>query len=398
MSATEFCLPDYDGGSIVNVSASLARACGVDVPDCPPARLLTPADLANDTLVLLLIDGLGLEFLRRQGDNVFSRHLRGELTSVLPSTTSSAISSIATGLAPRQHAVTGWFMHLRELGAVTAILPFMPRIGGEVLSKYRVDIHDLLDMQPLFERFDRPAHVLMPDWIVDSAYSRLAFAGTRRQGYDGLDDFLRHLRELIEQPGRGFVYGYWPELDHLCHEHGVHSSEVAAHFTRLEQAFEALFAAVVGSRATVLLMADHGLIDTAPQRVIALEEHPLLRDCLSHPLCGEPRLAYCYVRPGAEARFERYVSEHLAHACECHRSRELVEAGWFGPGASHPELAHRLGDYCLVMKDNYVIKDRLLGERPFRQVGVHGGLSRQEMSVPLVVFNAAAESQSSAPD
>ncbi len=393
-----FCLPDYDGGSIVNVSASIARACGMGDPGCAPARLLDVGDLANDILVLLLIDGLGLEFLRRQGDNLFIRHLRGELTSVLPSTTSSAISSIATGLTPRQHAVTGWFMHLRELGAVTAILPFMPRIGGEVLSKYRVDMHDLLDMQPMFDKFDRPAHVLMPGWIVDSAYSRLAFAGARRQGYDDLDDFVGHLRVLLGQPGRRFIYGYWPEFDHLCHEHGVDSREAAAHFRHLEQAFEALFAAVSGSRATLLLMADHGLIDTAPQRVIALEDHPELRECLSHPLCGEPRLAYCYVRPGSEVRFERYVSQHLAHACECRRSQELVEAGWFGPGVSHLELAHRLGDYCLVMKENYVIKDRLLGERPFRQIGVHGGVSRQEMSVPLVVFNAAAESQSSVPD
>ncbi len=389
MNAAWHCLPDYQGGSIVNVSASIARACGLDDLLHPPARELAQQDLAANTIVLLLIDGLGYEFLRRQSPNsVFNRHLRASLSSVLPSTTSSAISTMATGLSPRQHAVTGWFMHLRELGAVTAILPFMPRIGGEILSKYNVSMADLLDMQPLFKHFDRPAYVLMPDWIVDSPYSRLAFAGSRRQGYDGLDDWLRQLAQLTAEPQRKFVYGYWPELDHLCHEHGVGSTEVAAHFSRLEKAFETFFETISGHDASVIIVADHGLVDTGNDRVIQLEDHPELRDCLSHPLCGEPRLAYCYVRPRATERFQRYVETRLSHCCECYRSEELVKAGWFGPGWTHPELLPRLGDYCLVMKDNYVIKDRLLGERAFHQVGVHGGVSSAEMRVPLIVKRA----------
>ena len=44
-------------------------------------------------------------------------------TAANPPTTSAAITTFATGLAPQQHAVTGWFMHLKELGAVSTILP-----------------------------------------------------------------------------------------------------------------------------------------------------------------------------------------------------------------------------------------------------------------------------------
>jgi len=38
------------------------------------------------------------------------------------------------------------------------------------------------------------------------------------------------------------------------------------------------------------------------------------------------------------------------------------------------------------MKDGYVIRDRLLSEKPFQQRGVHGGVSHAEMWVPLSVF------------
>lgn len=59
--------------------------------------------------------------------------------------------------------------------------------------------------------------------------------------------------------------------------------------------------------------------------------------------------------------------------------------GWFGPGAAHPRLQERVGDYLLLMNDGYVIKDLVPGERPFYPIGNHGGLSEDELYVPLIV-------------
>ena len=49
------------------------------------------------------------------------------------------------------------------------------------------------------------------------------------------------------------------------------------------------------------------------------------------------------------------------------------------------ELKDRVGDYALVMKGNHTIKDWLPRERPFQFIGAHGGLSDDEMYVPLIV-------------
>ena len=68
-----------------------------------------------------------------------------------------------------------------------------------------------------------------------------------------------------------------------------------------------------------------------------------------------------------------------------YRSERLIEEGWFGPGEPHPKLKDRIGDYTLVMKGNWTIKDWLPGEKRYRQIGVHGGVSADEMIVPLVV-------------
>jgi hypothetical protein len=66
-------------------------------------------------------------------------------------------------------------------------------------------------------------------------------------------------------------------------------------------------------------------------------------------------------------------------------SRELVDAGWFGPGAAHPRLAERVGDVALVMREHATIKDRVPGENAHVMVGNHGGATEDEMFVPLVV-------------
>ena len=44
-----------------------------------------------------------------------------------------------------------------------------------------------------------------------------------------------------------------------------------------------------------------------------------------------------------------------------------------------------LGDFTLLMRGRHTIKDWLPGERRYVHVGAHGGLSEEELFVPLVV-------------
>jgi hypothetical protein len=119
MTEPAFTLPDYGGGSLVNLMSSISTALGGGSP-YPPLAALPPASLAGARhLVLLVVDGLGHDFLSGR-DGALRRHLRGPLTSVFPSTTASAIPTFLTGLAPQQHGLTGWNMYFREIGAVVA--------------------------------------------------------------------------------------------------------------------------------------------------------------------------------------------------------------------------------------------------------------------------------------
>lgn len=381
-------LPDYDGGSIANLIASLARACGSSASPCPPLAELPPARLAAvSNLVLLVVDGLGYDLLAER-PGPLAPYLRGHLTSVFPSTTAAAIPTFMTGLPPSRHGLTGWHMWLREVGALLAILPLSARPGAplaEPLSPRAELPQRLFRHDTLYQSMDRTSYVVSPHFIADSPFNRYHSRDAVKQPYHGLDGLFAALGQLTAKAGRKFVYGYWPDYDSAAHEHGCRSPQALAAVDAFAAAFCAWLEQIRGSDTLVLVTADHGFIDCPPERQIALADHPLLAECLALPLCGERRAAWCYLKPGMAPVFEAYVRQHLAHAARAVPREQLLAEGWFGPGPCHPELAARIGDYALLMADDWVIHDTLPGETPYTLIGHHGGLSPAEMRVPLLV-------------
>jgi hypothetical protein len=121
---------------------------------------------------------------------------------------------------------------------------------------------------------------------------------------------------------------------------------------------------------------------------VRLADHPELAECLALPLCGEPRAAFCYVRPDRVERFTAYCRDRLGDRFDLHPSQDLLDAELFGTGTPHPRLHERIGDYILIARGHALIRDQLPTEKDFRQIGVHGGLSPEELYVPLCLARA----------
>jgi hypothetical protein len=384
-------LPDYRGTSIVNLMASLTSARGAPESLYPKLRHLEPSTLAEArNLILIVIDGLGYRYLMQQrtGD-IFHRCLQARLTSVFPSTTASAISVFLTGLAPQQHALTGWFSYFRELDRVVTVLPFTDRDSGESLTALGIDASELFDHRSVFETIETPSYSVVPEHIADSVFNLTHSRGATIRPYKSLTQFYAAIKRILGEDTRAkYVYAYWPRLDSIAHGKGIQSRASKAHYAELESAFRQFIADIEGSESTVVVTADHGMLDSGAARVIEMDDHPQLAETLARPLCGERRMAYCYVRPHLRERFQNYVSTTLGDYATLLRSEDLIHRGVFGLGPPHPRLHERVGDYALVMKDNYVIKDWLPGEHRHVHIGTHGGVSEEEMYVPLIVATA----------
>ena len=381
-------LPDYQGNSLVNLMSTLGHALGTQVNEYPTLSCLPQEQIGDSrNIILLVVDGLGYEYLTRFGaGSTMAKHLKAKITSVFPSTTATAITTFMTGLAPQQHGLTGWFTYLKELGCITAVLPFRPRTGAHSFDSNKIDVHKLYGHTPLFDLIEWPSYVVAPEWIIHSEYNTAHSGSALLHGYNTLAECFTNIETIVKSSAENkYIYAYWPDFDRYSHEHGCNSARVNSHFAELDEMFTNLLLALDGTNSCVLVTADHGFIDTEPASIIHVHEHPMLQESLVMPLCGEPRAAYCYVHPGKEKQFVDYVTAELAEFTELHHSSTVVDKGYFGYGQTHQHLYDRIGHYTLVMKDNFIIKDQLAGEPPFAHIGVHGGTSPQEMYVPLIV-------------
>lgn len=383
--------PDYHGGSIANLMSSIALGMGGWENGYLPHGGLDENRLGQvRNLTLLVIDGLGFQHLKqRAGSSFLSQHCTGSLTSVCPSTTATAIPTFLTGVPPQQHGLTGWFTYFSEVGSILTVLPYTTRLGRMPIDDRLLSPRQLSGVAPLPDHLSADCHLVMPDWIADSTFNK-AFSGdaTIRPYQGGLQGLAKGIRSAVNSGrGRNYIYAYWPEFDSLAHQYGVASDEVARHLEALDQAIAELADRLAGSDTLLLITADHGFIDAVPEQTLRLSDHPRLADTLMMPLCGEPRLAFCYVHPDRADRFERYIREQLSEAMSLFHSRQLLEEGRFGLGEAHPSLHNRIGHYALVMHENYIITSALPGERPLNHIGVHGGLSADEMYVPLICLD-----------
>lgn len=377
-------LPDYDNGGLHGLvrafAAYLDRQPGAQpLPDLPAS--------SGRSVVFLLIDGLGDAFLQRFGaGSVLAAHRKGRITSVFPSTTSAAVTATMTGLSPAQHGLTGWFIRDKRFGGIVAPLPLYRR-GADSLAALRLT-QRLFPYRSLFQRRVRPSLVVSPREIAWSRFSKRHCRGARIVGYgrglQGLVEAVVKGAGEMRQAGGGYIHAYYPLFDTLSHEFGSTSPQAMEEFRCVDTAFATLLERLRGLDCEVVVTADHGFTDAADERTVDMDEHPQLIAMLECPLWGERRAAFCAVRKGREVEFEAAAAEVFAGKAVVARSRDLVAAGLFGPGALNARLAERTGTHTLLMEPGWTVVDSVPGEHRHNMIGVHGGLSPDEMWIPLI--------------
>jgi len=385
--------PDYQGGSLLNLMASLSAELDGPALDMAGLRQNTLSGIGRHRhVVLLLIDGLGVQQLRKLGpDSCLRQHQADTLSTVFPATTSAAITSLMTGQSPASHGLIGW--HLQsDTGSegqaeIVAPLPLTVRHPADSSSTPAQLASQLLVCPPLLPRLGRPVQILQPHSIADSPYSRHHAGQAQRTAYRSITEAFALLAQSLQQ-GRqpGFHYLYLPQLDSLMHRHGTQSTAVRALFGEIDQAFSELITLADQTDSVLLATADHGFVDTPCARQISLDqEFPTLYAMLAQPLSGERRAVFCQLRPGLRERFIALAQQQLGHACWVIESEKLLAGRVFGPGPQHPQLARRIGDVTLLAKEDWSIRDTLPQEKPLYLPGQHGGVSAAEMNVPLIL-------------
>lgn len=382
--------PNYNQ-SIINLMSSVQQALGVSSQYNELDILSHQELLKNKNIILFIIDGLGYNYLMNADKNsLMRRYLRKKISSVFLATTVTSITSFITGVAPNQHAITGWRMYLKEIGMATELIQFTTRSGKIPLDKYGLEIKDFFDTKNIFTRTKVDSYIIYPKDYTYSQFSSAIIQGATLFSFSNLRGLFSQIQKAIKiNNRRKYIFAYWQAFDPVCHKYGTQSKKTLDHFIEIDRYLEKFVNLMDKIDATLIITADHGLINFNQSEIIKLEDHPELVKMMVVPLCGEARVAYCYVRPDKTKEFEHYIKQHLDNFCWIYKSHKLVKDGWFGFFQEDNKFLDRIGDYVLIMKKNYIIQDQILGEpamaSQFR--ACHGGVSKEEMFVPLIVIS-----------
>ena len=336
--------------------------------------------------VLILIDGLGANLLKRLPAGAFLRkNMICRLQSVFPSTTATALTTLATGLWPCSHGIPGWWTYLEEQDLSTISLPFRERFSGKPLEKYGITTNILFPCPGIWSQLKCKVTSIKPFSIVDSVYSRYSDQGIESIGYSDLDNAFEIVRKVVEKNNdTDFTMLYLPELDTISHALGPDHNNVLMLLEKLSENIARL-ADFLESRARILITADHGQ-NTIPEkrRYILRNDDDLLHHLKCWPTC-EPVVPVFHVISGREKQFYNEFTYRFGENFALLTAKEVEDLQLFGPYRYSSVLRSRIGTFIGIALQPAALIVHPAGCSRTVHTGFHAGLSENEMYVPLIV-------------
>lgn len=402
----EMVAPHYEGLGIANIPASIANWLALEAPSISALdrRIAGKFAPAYRQVILLVMDALGWEKFQQLSQldtpenellarlvpagNVFP------LTSVVPSTTSAALTTYWTGVTPSTHGITGYEMWMQEYGVVANMILQMPAsflFGPGNLASAGFTPDQFLNIPALGTMFKKQgvaSYAFQPEAINGSGLSQSLLANVESMPYTGLPELWQTLEHMLAQPASRarYFYIYWPNLDGWQHMYGPDDDHIREeYFIFMREMLRFLERARRNGRGDTLLLmtADHGMLPTARPPEAEIRRYPELLSMLHLLPTGEARMPYLYLKPGFEQKALDLIETLFPGQFIPVDSQKAVDSGLFGPAPYHPKLITRLGDVILLARDNHFLywqnKENMMNGR-------HGGMSRQEMLVPLLVL------------
>lgn len=366
-----------------------------------PASALAGLDDV-ETVVVALLDGFGLDQWSRLADRLpLVRAFQSggtvtPLTSIYPSETAAAVTTMATGLLPAQHGLLGWYQYLESVGEPVQPLPFTTVNGTPVQERHpAADPSELFDGEPVYLAAADDgieSHVVQSADVAEGAYSRLTSAGaTTHAGWNAVDMAL-DVRDVVagaDEPT--YVYLYLPNVDTIAHRTGPGIDRYDAQVRLVTEALRTGFVESLdpetAAETALLVTADHGHLQVDPAGNPELDRPDvweLLRrgdDGEPVPPVGSPRNVQFHVRPGRVDELRNLLEGEFDVVT--FTEAEYRERGLFGRDADGKPVDtgvtfdRRAPDLVAVHRDRH-----LWHEHDDKR-GVHGGLSHAEMLVPF---------------
>jgi hypothetical protein len=356
-------VPDYSGACLSRIVPELLGDRGGG----PAGSWLPEPATAAPAVVVLVLDGLGWNELQRHADRMptLISMAGGPIPTVLPATTSAALTSATTGLHPGRHGVTGFRM----------------LVDGQVLNTLRWTVDAGRPPEPAAVQrhapfLGRPVAAVTKAEFRTSGFTAAHLAGARFVGWQTPAVLVEQVRRLVKE-GERFVFAYYPGIDEVAHAHGIRDEFYAGEIQAADELVGRLLETLPPSAALVVT-ADHGQAHVDEGDWVDLGDLAALVALQA----GDARFRSLYAREGARADLLAGARERFGARAWVRSRAEVIEEGWLGPDVT-PGLGGRIGDVVLAARDRVAFFDPAVPyERRLRSA--HGSPTADEVLVPLL--------------
>jgi predicted AlkP superfamily pyrophosphatase or phosphodiesterase len=358
--------PDLAGGSVAGLVPALLGQRDAPWLPAPVARA--------DQVVLIVLDGLGWNAIREHEHLVPTlAAMEGHaITTVVPSTTATALTSITTGLAPAQHGIVGYRMVVRN--DVLNVLRWSVRDG--------VRAPDPFDVQRHTSFLGREVPVVTRSEFRATGFTQAHLRGARFVGWHTTATLIEQCVRAVEA-GERLVYAYYPGVDTVAHEFGLRDRVYRRELAFADRLVEELRAALPPS-AVLLVTSDHGQVHLDRESWIEIPRVTAL--CAA--VAGDGRFRYLHAQAGKANELLEVTREVVGDRAWVWSRRELLDSGIVGSGATGT-IPSRIGDVVLAARAPVAFVDPALPNEVRLRSG-HGSVTPDEMYVPVLAARGGA--------
>jgi len=406
----EFIYPCYENYCFSNIPSAVLYLFGLQ-KNSPLSGILDKAEITpanSKKVVLFLIDGFGYkQWLEYADKYVFLKRFTKKgvvapMTTVFPSTTAATLTTINSGLTPQEHGLPEWWVYFDELDKIIATLPFTPlgEEGRDTLLKAGVDPKILFDGKTIYENLSKskiPSFTFIRDTYAESAYSKSVHRGSETISFINSSDLLVNLREKIaEVQTPAYFYVYWDVVDSISHAYGPHTeqylTELNGFFYLMQEEFIQKIDKDLAEKISILITADHGQVNINPKETIYLNQYPEVVDNFQIGPSGNkilpwgnPRDVFLAVKPEKLNQVFEFLTKNLYNKITVMKTEKALKEGLFGQGDLHKKFKNRIGNILILPRGNSTVWYKHFKDEKIDLLGMHGGLSSDEMLIPFAV-------------
>ena len=363
--------PEYDR-SILSVASSVLKHFGVT--DCRHKSLPEFDKLLNKkykNVIVMLFDGLGVSAVNEHlTENDFLRkHFVCPISSVYPSTTVAATTTIESGYSPAETAWLGWDLYFDEIGESVAVFRNTLQKNGEPAADYNAAAK-YIPYKSIFKKIEE----------VNGKKTAYYISPFSKPRVESVKDIRKTVYRLSKKRKRKYIYTYWYQPDKAMHDYGTDSKEVREQILLINGEVEKLCRRLKNS--VVIVTADHGLIDGTNEY---LEDYPQLEEMLKVPPSIEPRALSFFVKDRKQDEFKTEFNRLFGDCFKLMTKEEVFNSNLLGFGKPHKKASDFVGDFLAVATGE---KSIFIKREEHEFIGVHAGLTEEEMTVPFIAFES----------